>query len=309
MASRRAAPGSDSLELLLDTICNVFGGIILMAILVVLQTQTSAGRIPEPKPADVERALEAQRLRFEYSRLEVRAAALKDHRQEIERTFHATTSPSGQRLSNTVEEFRKAVEEAGRRVTVTEAETATARKDQTEAADLLQTADRLLKGKQAEVDQLEADLQQSSQTLPKQVRLPHRRGRAPGTARYYVVKGAMAYELHAVGFNWLGGVQRMGQCFITPVRVGVAAKVTPIDGTGYPVTDRAVPQGFVTSLRPYPHGLHYVVFFVYDDSQSYTAFQVVKDAVVNLRYAYMVQAVIVEDGAFTVTPVSGHETE
>jgi len=39
---RRRNTTEDSLELLLDTMCNMFGGIILMALLVVLQTQMTA---------------------------------------------------------------------------------------------------------------------------------------------------------------------------------------------------------------------------------------------------------------------------
>lgn len=45
MSHRLSNQNADSLELLLDTICNVFGGIILMAILVVLQTHSFSQRI------------------------------------------------------------------------------------------------------------------------------------------------------------------------------------------------------------------------------------------------------------------------
>ena len=315
MARRRSDIGADSLDLLLDTICNVFGGIILMAILVVLQTQTSAGRIPEPKAQDVQQAIEAQRLRFECDRLEERATNLSQHRDEIARTFHATTSPTGERLADVQGEFKKAIQEAQRRIKAAEPEAASGRKEHAETEDLLRTVERSLKDKQAEVRSLEEELKRSQVSLPQQVRLPHRRGGSVGAARYYVVKGARAYALNPDHrFNWYGGEQRAGHCMMTPVSASDfsirAAKVVPIDGTGYPV--RREPAGadaFMSSLARYPAGAHYIVFFVYNDSESFAAFQTLKDAVAGARYRYMANPVVPEAGAFTVVPVAGHQTE
>jgi FtsZ-binding cell division protein ZapB len=313
--ARRSDLGADSLDLLLDTICNVFGGIILMAILVVLQTQTSAGRIPEPKAQDVQQAIEAQRLRFECDRLEERATNLSQHRDEIARTFYATTSPTGERLADVQGEFKKAIQEAQRRIKAAEPEAASGRKEHAETEDLLRTVERSLKDKQAEVRSLEEELKRSQVSLPRQVRLPHRRGGSVGAARYYVVKGARAYALNPDHrFNWYGGEQRAGHCMMTPVSASDfsirAAKVVPIDGTGYPV--RREPAGadaFMSSLARYPAGAHYIVFFVYNDSESFAAFQTLKDAVAGARYRYMANPVVPEAGAFTVVPVAGHQTE
>ena len=265
MARRRSDIGADSLDLLLDTICNVFGGIILMAILVVLQTQTSAGRIPEPAREDVQRTVEAQRLRFECDRLRERAANLAQHREEVARTFQATTSPTGERLADTQGEFRKAVEEAQRRVKVAEAESASGSKEHAETVDLLRTADGSLKDKQSEVRSLEEELRRSQVSLPQQqVRLPHRQGRSIGEARYYVVKGARAYALDPEHrFNWYGSEQRVGHCVMVPLVPARAAKVTPVEGTGYPVSRGDVgADAFMASLAPSPANTHYIVFFV-----------------------------------------------
>lgn len=49
MRRRRSAEQSDSLELLLDTICNTFGGIVFMAILVSLLTTDSARSVVDPE--------------------------------------------------------------------------------------------------------------------------------------------------------------------------------------------------------------------------------------------------------------------
>jgi ElaB/YqjD/DUF883 family membrane-anchored ribosome-binding protein len=315
MVRRRSDIGTDSLDLLLDTICNVFGGIILMAILVVLQTQTSAGRIPEPATEDVQRTVAAQRLRFECDRLQDHATSLAQHRDAVARTFQATTSPTGERLADAQAEFRKAIDEAQRRVKATEGETGTGRKDQAKAENLLSTAGQTLKEKQAEVRSLEAELCRSGTSLPRQVRLPHRRGWSAGGARYYVIKGPRAYSLDPdQRFTWSGGPERAGHCIMTPLWTGNlstrAAKVVPIDGTGYPVAQEpGRADAFMSSLARYPAGAHYIVFFVYNDSESFATFQTLKDAAVAAGYRHMAEPVIPEGGAFTVAPTQGHQTE
>ena len=52
----RSSPPSDSLELLLDTLCNTFGGVLFIAILVVILLQMSSGRVSPPgtPPADAD---------------------------------------------------------------------------------------------------------------------------------------------------------------------------------------------------------------------------------------------------------------
>ena len=311
MAGRRANSGGDSLDLLLDTICNVFGGIILMAILVVLQTQTSAGRIPEPTTEDVERSLEAQRLRFECERLGGRLTVLSQHRDEIAQTFQATTSPTGERLAGAQEEFRKAIEEASRRVRTIEAETGAARRDQAAGEDILRTAERNVKQKQEEVSALEQEFRRLQTALPRQVRLPHRRGMASGGARYYVVKGSRTYSLDPFArFDWFGGEQRIGDCIISPITLGQAAKVTPVEGAGCPIgRGDGGAKAFMASLARYPPTGAYIVFFVYSDSESFTSFQTLKDGAAGRGYRYVAEPVITESGSFVVVPVSGHETE
>jgi len=308
MARRRVQSSTDSLELLLDTICNVFGGVILMAILVVLLTQTSAGRIPDPTPEEAERSLEARRLRFECQRLQERVADLSRHRDEVERTFRSTTSPTGERLASAVNEFREAIKVASQRVQATQKDTRGSQKDRTEAADLLRAAERLVREKTDELRRLEDELGRSGTSLPKQVRLPHRRGAAPGRACYYVIKGPRAYPLERV--SWFGNAHRSGHCMATPLLPGRAARITPIEGRGYPVPQGGGDvEGFRRSLLRYTPDSRYVVFFVYNDSRSYAAFQALKDVVVNAHYRYVAAPIMPEGGAFTVHPVSHHETE
>jgi len=308
MAQGRSTSGSDSLELLLDTICNVFGGIILMAILVVLLTQTSAGRLPDPEPEDVERAFQVQRLRFEQRNLERRLADLQEHRRQLDETFHDTTSEAGERLADARNQFQEAIQEASGRVRQMNATVKDTRREHTRAEDQLDEAQRRLDEKEEELAQLQDDLRHAESAVSRKVRLPHRQGAAAGRALYYVIKGKRAYALE--GARLYGGTHRAGDCEVTPVAHHHAAKVKPIAGEGYPApVDGANAGAFRAALMRHPPSNHYLVFFVYDDSASYASFQALKDVAVNARYAYTVGPVIVKDGAFVIVPVSHHKTE
>ncbi|MFO8014132.1 MAG: hypothetical protein R6X20_12600 [Phycisphaerae bacterium] len=308
MARRRSTFSSDSLELLLDTICNVFGGIILMAILVVLLTQTTAGRLPEPESEDVERAFRVQRLRFERQKLQRRLADLQAHRRQIGETFQDTTSEAGERLADARSRFQEAVQEASERVQQMNTTVKDTRREHTRAEEQLAEAERHLDEKQEDLDRLQADLRHAESAVSRKVRLPHRRGAASGSPRYYVVQGHRAYELKNV--RWFAGTHEAGQCSVTADRERRVAFVRPVPGEGYPApVDGASVGAFRAALMRHPPASHYLVFFVYDDSASYAAFQALKDVAVDAGFAYMAEPVVTEDGAFPIVPTSHHETE
>lgn len=308
MARRASTFSSDSLELLLDTICNVFGGIILMAILVVLLTQTTAGRLPEPEPEDVDRAFQVQRLRFERQKLQRRLADLEAHRRQIGETFHDTTSEAGERLADARGRFQEAVQEASDRVQQISAAAKDTRREHTRAREQLAVAERRLDEKQQELDRLQAGLRHADSAVSRKVRLPHRQGAATGNPLYYVIKGNRAYSLKNV--RWFAGAHRAGQCRVTAAPQRQVAEVRPIPGEGYPAPVGGSGAGaFRAALMRHPPSSHYLVFFVYDDSTSYAAFQALKDTSVNAGYTYMAEPVLIEDGAFVIVPTSHHETE
>ena len=77
---RRTLAPKDSLDLLLDTMCNAFGGIVLMAILIALLIQDGGpGKVPAP-PARRE-AAEAARKARELTALEMEIESLEEKRE------------------------------------------------------------------------------------------------------------------------------------------------------------------------------------------------------------------------------------
>ncbi len=87
--SRKAAPVGDSLDLLLDTICNTFGGILFIAMLVVILTsQISRDAAPSAPSAESSRAL--RRLRGELTESESKLTKLRQavrQKEDLERRF------------------------------------------------------------------------------------------------------------------------------------------------------------------------------------------------------------------------------
>ncbi|QDU39215.1 hypothetical protein Mal4_35520 [Maioricimonas rarisocia] len=76
---RTRATGGDSLELLLDTICNTFGGIVFISLLIVLMLQSSRDRLTARETSSVsEQDLELMRL--DLAAAEVRVKRLQEAR-------------------------------------------------------------------------------------------------------------------------------------------------------------------------------------------------------------------------------------
>ena len=87
--SRKAAATGDSLDLLLDTICNTFGGILFIAMLVVILTN-QASRDAAPTNPTVESSRTLRKLRGELTESESRLTKLRlavRQKEDLERRF------------------------------------------------------------------------------------------------------------------------------------------------------------------------------------------------------------------------------
>jgi len=272
------------MELLLDTICNVFGGIILMAILVVVQTQTTVGQIPKPKASELERSLDAKKLEFEVGRLAREARTLEQRDRELKQTYLATTSPHTDELLERREEFLKAIAEAGRRATDLQA----ARK---KAGDALATLDLELRKMDGQADQNTLRLQQAEKKvrdaahrLPKKIRLPRRHRHSASKQESYLIKDGKVYPMP-------------GHCTATPIPGTLAKRWRPREGAGLQVkAGGQANTAFLATLRARRPGRHFISFWVCDTSASFASFQQLRSAVVKLGYEYSVSAYSQEQG-------------
>jgi len=92
--SRKSAPSGDSLDLLLDTICNTFGGILFIAMLVAILT-SQVSRDVAPTSPSAESSRELRKLRGELTQSDSRLTKLRQavrQKEDLERRFASSES-------------------------------------------------------------------------------------------------------------------------------------------------------------------------------------------------------------------------
>ncbi|NIA14044.1 MAG: hypothetical protein GWP08_08180 [Nitrospiraceae bacterium] len=309
MALRRLNQDS-SLELLLDTICNVFGGIVLMAILIVLQMQGTLARMPTPTQQDMARSLEARKLAFEKARLAQEVADLDRQRAAFAVTSGQPDSNALSELVGRYGEFKVAIKTAGTRLSRQKTDVEKEQRTLGEAQLKKSRTDLRLRAKRQEAQVLKQQLLDLAKRPRQNIRLPHRRGAARGTARYYLIKDDKLFRAGVGGIRWIGPAYTLEDCLITPGADGTSATIKPLKTMGIGMPDAGKPlDAVLATLRGYPPRGYYCVFCVYRSDKSYQSFQRMRKAVSDLGYSYNVQAFSVADGALSVFRASYHETE
>ena len=317
MARRRSESGTDSLDLLLDTICNVFGGIILLAILVILQTQVTAASIPKPEPTDIDRVLEIRRLKMETLRLEDELADRKTRMLTQEDRYQRVASPAKRKLLGRKRELLAALAGARTKLGELTRNTAQARKSLaaqeqrlTQVDEALKRGDRELAEKRRALAKAKARARSDARKLPRGIRLPHRRGLARGAARYFIIKGNRAYVLERI--RWGTGRSVSGQCIVESEGGAVSrkARVSPQPGSGYPIPQKSKRGDAIDrQVKQYRPSGSYFVFFVWNDNDSFLSFQRLKKVVLDAGFQYAAHACQPEGNAIILVPSRGHESE
>jgi hypothetical protein len=109
MRRRRPAENpADSLELLLDTICNTFGGVLFIALLVALLTHVPA--VDRPQPAEIDEAHRAAKLSEQIATLEEKLSDLRKHRAVRDTLSRALGTDQLQSLLDSALEVESRVE-------------------------------------------------------------------------------------------------------------------------------------------------------------------------------------------------------
>jgi len=286
MARRMAHSDEDSLELLLDTICNVFGGIILMAILVVLQTQGSIEKMAA-MVASPDTPLEIEQLTFEIERIDKQLADLRKQRQDLDKRFRESASPDTAILLDRREEFVKAIQEAEQRIDKLS-------KDERKARELLALQvpqeSELSREVEAVRRKLEATVKRREQQTDASTitaRLPQQHQSRTSGQRIYIVSGNKAYSLDKL-YSAVGQYAS-GDCLVTPKSSLGALFVEPKSGGGTKVPeDPRQAAAFRDLLKRDSADTHLISFFVRANSESFAAFQVVRTVTVAEGYEYSV---------------------
>ena len=312
MRPRASTSDVGSLDLLLDTICNMFGGILLMAILVVVLTQASASQFSAREQEYVPETLDARAMRQEVLSLEDAVVDLKSRAMRAQVDYEATVSPPVDLMLVRREEMRNAFSKAARHLEDT-------RKHVSDEAAFLATAaaravdlERVLSAAEAEHTDL-VELLRFPVHLRGQVRLPHQRGTIAGQAEYFIVKGKKAYYM---GYRHRGHahlhVENLADLTLPRIRAIYERpiRIQPNETAGLSVPENVKQSAaWRRRLSQYRPDEHYLVFFVWNDSDSFAAFQRLKNSVLAKRFQYVVRTQVPKSGAIIVEPARLHESE
>jgi hypothetical protein len=266
---RRTEDESDSLELLLDTITNVFGGIILMAILVVIQTQVTVGGLPDVGEDGRARILAEKELAFRADQLEEELLRLRSSMDSAESTFELTATPNAGRLDDRKAEFLAAIQAAqeGLKKRV---------KARREAQAQLERTEREAGRQEDELAQIETEEESLKRQLgvvasrnARRVRLPFQHSNSLRIQYSILVDGEKAYRLKL-------------DCVATPFGRGTLH--SPVSSAGYRVADPESQK--VLLAAPLSSRSTFISFWVSRKNSSFATYQTLRKLFTEKGYEY-----------------------
>ena len=301
MRGRRRRADDSSLELLLDTITNTFGGILFIAILLSLLLQSSSQTAREA--ASQVEPMSA----VEQAQLESRVADLQQEVENLRRRVAAATQPGDSqaedselgKLSAAAAAVEAAVAkstEAIRNTLESQREAATAteqfemlEQDRKSVKEQLAEAEHRLAAAQEEAAKLaEAALQidrpQGPTEIQQTVSLPSLRPSLKTEVSLYV-RFDKIFMMHL----WKNGV-RLGpntEQFViapTPSEDGVRQVARPKPATGKDVNAATITEDLRRMLQSFPPNRFVVSVIVFED--SFDVFQLIKASIVRNGYEY-----------------------
>jgi hypothetical protein len=266
MARRVKTEDSDSCELMLDTICNVFGGMILMAVLVVIQTQAIVARLPQAEREAAEARLDIRKVEFEIGRHETSIAALKQQRSNLKEKYSATVSPHTDKLLTRRQAFSKAIGDAKRRIAGATKEHQADEDNLKEVRAQQGRAEETLEERRDHVARVRREQVRLDQISRKKIRLPLTHQSRLPRQQILLVHGRHVYLCpdHC-------SIQRLTDS---------ANKVTPDASEGLAVGQEGRVEGLTTALSVISPRTHFLTLFVSDQNASFESFQAVRALVV-----------------------------
>jgi len=285
MRRRGAGSESDSTELMLDAICNVFGGIILMAILVVIQTQTAAGLVDFASKETARLKLEDRKLEHQIGRRKKELGAKTTDKKRLEGIRgHDDAVAALEKLNAEIENQKKKNAKLQKEYDDLVRKYATMDKGGDTVPDGPDLAKEIAE-REKRIKDLEKELAERKKPEPVRGREPKRKPAPAGIeVRHYVVKGFRAYRMgRLTGSDILAGKPfQAGECRVAGSigSGGITIKIRPITTAGVDVpSDGSAPTAFLKTLADSTPQSHMVQFLVYGDSSSFAAFRILRDAV------------------------------
>jgi hypothetical protein len=298
MSRRRRRADDSSLELLLDTITNTFGGILFIAILLSLllksSSRTAAEATSQSQPmsaveqaelesqlADLQQDVESLRRRVASAPHPADSQAEDSDLGKLSAAVETAVAERTQAVKNTIESQREAA-------TATE-QIEMLEKDQKSIEETLAEAEHRLSAAREEAARLAAaavqlDRQQQATEIEQTVSLPNLRPSQKSEVGLYV-RFDKLFMMH----KWRNG-ERLGpntdQFVIVPLPDGAGARqvARPRPATGKDVTAATIDEDLRQLLKSFSPDRFVIGLVVFDD--SFDVFQLIKAALVRNGYEY-----------------------
>ena len=278
--ARRSQEQADSAELMLDTICNVFGGIVLMSILVVINTQAAVEGLADNREAAQRAGLEARRIEIEISGVKDALDVLEEERPPLEQRYAADVPPEIVALLNRLGEFHTSIDEALRRLEQLRRRQSELAEDIEDADDDLKDAEGDLAAANGEKAAAEAAANAARAVRMRDVRLPMSHEPEAEKQLVYVVDRGRAYpeDHYTVVEPEISIVN--GELKITE------GKLIPVAGAGIAVSPEGQNTEFLATLKGTTSRSHYVTFFVRATDEAFVAVQVMRQLLGDRGYEF-----------------------
>ena len=289
--SRPRKEQDSSLELLLDAICNTFGGVLFLAILVAVllsmrpnksQQQEETPGVPEETWLDLQVRL--QQAQNDYEALQKAAA-------EQDRLAQQFAEPDIVRQLEQLHQLRQQYDRLqGERAKQLEAIAASEARRAKVLNDLA-ALDATLAQREEELNQIKAELDKEVEQRTQTAELPYLR-RATTISLAVVVRYNRLYLLHRyTSFGLRAGLNT--EEFVILDDGLVAVKVTPKPYAGRPLTSYEACQQALSEIKErFPPGRYHLDLAIWTD--SFDCFQQLKRAAVDTGYRY--RLVLAEEG-------------
>jgi len=274
-----------SLELLLDTICNTFGGIVFISMLVVVLLNMSGESASSQPPTD-ESALELQQLTAELEATQDRLRTMQQLTQQREETIQKLVSNEQRILARKIveaEHLRTArVEETAGVIN----ETADRQKSVNTIAQSLESQKNELADRKKELEELGRRLQDQAVAMQKEVASRSQDVTPPKLevlsnhrSISLILKGGRLTTLVQISAN---GVETPNLDELLVTEEGGAEYVEARSGSGVEVAlDKSTKDQIQSVLRQYHPDKHVLKIWIWPD--SFAHYQIIQEVLVQSR--------------------------
>lgn len=279
--SRRAATRGDSLDLLLDTICNTFGGILFIAMLVVILTnQMSQESLPTEPAAQSSRALRS--LRGELSESDAKLTRLRQavrQKEDLERQF---ADPDSRKLLTTLnaldDDTTSMITDRNDKL----AHVAESQADLVESARELQRLTQMLAEAQVRLQQEQQVLQTETQLRSQTSQTPRQRATQKAPAAFFLMGGRLCAVAKRDEFGDLIQNEDETRVVDDPPH---GRYVEPIENAGLLVApDGSNATEIEEKLRSFDRNRHYLKVLVGRD--SFANFEALRNVMIRAGFEY-----------------------